>query len=450
MDCRQHLQRAGCLALSAVLGCAGCAFVPHNTPDPAAQSNAPAANSAVPPAVASANRAVSASAPPLPQVEFAAILAEVQQLGATDPAAQNALLEDMKRTDPTLWPQLLQTFRASIAYRRQTEERRLAAQQAAGPALAGAPPGPIRQAGYEDGELHPGAVLVQQLPGAADGTVAPLSPAAEFAASYPDTHLPEISLVKSVRAEIPAAPIASPAPADWHDQLQGAIRTLESKMTADSAARSNQASATDQATLRVLYLAAGWCDDAARPLEAVPATDREFWREELTGLATVLDDRKIADASRRAAEAEQHLQNATSTLSQSAPLAVRNPTFCTEVTSFGVIKPFTKYEFRPGQEVLLYAELENFASDPSDKGYHTAMHSSYQIFDSRGAKVAEQDYAVTEEYCRNARRDYFLRYFLYLPKQISSGNYTLLLTIEDTLGKKIGQTSVQFAIASAD
>ena len=55
--------------------------------------------------------------------ELAAIMAEVQQLGTLDPAAQNALLEDLKRTDPALWPQLVQTFRASIAYRRQMEER---------------------------------------------------------------------------------------------------------------------------------------------------------------------------------------------------------------------------------------------------------------------------------------------------------------------------------------
>src|SRR5262249_46812745 len=155
-------------------------------------------------------------------------------------------------------------------------------------------------------------------------------------------------------------------------------------------------------------------------------------------------------AGRRAVEAEAHLRSAERALAQTAPLAVRNPAFCTEVTSFGLIKPFAKYEFKPGQEVLLYTELENFASDPTDKGYHTAMHSSYQILDSRGAKVAEQDYAITEEYCRNPRRDYFLRYFFYLPKQIPGGNYTLQLAVEDVLGRKIGQTSVQFAIVGAD
>ena len=154
--------------------------------------------------------------------------------------------------------------------------------------------------------------------------------------------------------------------------------------------------------------------------------------------------------SARTAKARQHLQSAENTLAGSAPLAVRNPAFCTEVTSFGVTKPFANYQFKPGQELLLYTELENFTSELTDKGYHTAMHSSYQIFDSRGAKVTEQDYAITEESCRNPRRDYFLRYFVYLPKQIRSGNYTLQLTIEDTLGKKVGQTTVPFEIAAVN
>ena len=86
--------------------------------------------------------------------ELAAIMAEVQQLGALDPAAQNALLEDLKRTDPALWPQLVQTFRASIAYRRQMEERaRLA-----------------RGQNPQSGLAANGA---QALPGTSDGAVAP-------------------------------------------------------------------------------------------------------------------------------------------------------------------------------------------------------------------------------------------------------------------------------------
>jgi hypothetical protein len=452
MNCRNSTLRASLLGLA--LFCAGCALGPHpadNTSSHAAApvSSPPSAAAALAPYAAPTSPPINAAASSIPPVEYAAILSEIQQLGASDPAAQNALLEDMKRTDPTLWPQLVQTFRSSIAYHRQLEERRLAAIQPAGNSLAAAPPqSPIRQAAYSDGkELSPGAVLTQSLPGATDGAVAPLSPAAEFASTYPDTHLPEISLVKANRAEPIVAPVSPPAPIDWRDQLQATIRSLEAKLASDSQARNEPVPVTDQVALRMLYLSGGWRDDAVRPLDRAPDSDRAFWREELSGLSVLLDDRTIGDVSRRTAEARQHLQTAENALAMSSPLVVRNLAFCTEVTSFGVIKPFGSYEFKPGQELLLYAELENFASELTEKGYHTAMHSSYQIFDSRGAKVAEQDYAITEEYCRNPRRDYFLRYFVYLPKQIPSGNYTLQLAIEDVLGRKAGQTSLAFAVA---
>ncbi len=53
---------------------------------------------------------------------------------------------------------------------------------------------------------------------------------------------------------------------------------------------------------------------------------------------------------------------------------------------------------------------------------------------------------MTEEYCQNQRRDFFMRYHVWLPKRIYSGRYTLQLTIEDTLSQKIGQSSLEFTI----
>ena len=43
--------------------------------------------------------------------------------------------------------------------------------------------------------------------------------------------------------------------------------------------------------------------------------------------------------------------------------------------------------------------------------YHTALKASYQILDERGARVDEKEFALTEEYCQNPRRDFFIRYF---------------------------------------
>ncbi len=155
-------------------------------------------------------------------------------------------------------------------------------------------------------------------------------------------------------------------------------------------------------------------------------------------------------ANQRAAAARRprstSSREAATRLGEQATLSVKNLAFCTEVTSFGVYKPFAKEEFRAGQEVLVYAEVENFKSRRSEKGYHTALRSSYQILDEHGARVDAQEFDVTEEHCQNLRRDYFLRYHIWMPKRIYGGHYTLQLTIEDTLSQKIGQSSLEFTI----
>ena len=160
----------------------------------------------------------------------------------------------------------------------------------------------------------------------------------------------------------------------------------------------------------------------------------------------MLDVQRTGDVGRRAAEANLHLREASGRLAELAPLQVRNLNFCTEVISFGVFKKFEKNEFKPGQEVLLYAEIDNFVTESTSRGFHTAFKTRYQIHDSRGNRVDEIEFPLTEEYCQNARRDFFVRYLFNLPKQIFNGPYTLQLSIEDLTGRKIGQASIDFVV----
>ncbi len=413
-----------------------------------------------------------------PSPETAAVLAEVQELGQTDSAAQQALLDDLKKTDPSLWPQLVQVFRSSVAYRQQSAVRLAQTGNANGtqptaPQAALSTPGGgdspfMRQVGYET-TATPNAPALrdprsssQILPGSADGLIAPTTPTMDLAARYPDTQMPEAHLINvqdarpvderapgdSVMASGPAIQTAGQAaePAkfaiDWHDQLAATIRALESQTAADG----KRLSVDDQARLRLLYAAAGRREEAS----AVPSgtdSEQQFWNQELQGLFVVLEDAAATDPPRHTGEAAEHLRAAAAQLGQFAPLAVKHLAFCTEVNSFGVYKPFPLYEFKPGQEVLLYAEIENFTSAATDEGYHTALHSSYQILNARGDRVAELDFAITEESCRNQRNDFFVRYFLTIPKNLPPGDYTLQLTVEDTQGHKAGQANIPLSIA---
>mgnify|MGYP001097145665 CR=1 FL=1 len=176
---------------------------------------------------------------------------------------------------------------------------------------------------------------------------------------------------------------------------------------------------------------------------------QDFWSQELYGLATWLDAERVTDASRRAGEAKIHLGAASGRLGELAPLLVRNLTFITRVQSYGVYEPFDKNEFVPGQDVLLYAEVENFKSEETPRGFFTVLQGRYQIFDQGGRQVAEQDLSTTEEYCRNPRRDFFLGYFLRIPKGLSPGRYRLQLTVVDVKSQKVAQSSLDFTIKEA-
>lgn len=232
-------------------------------------------------------------------------------------------------------------------------------------------------------------------------------------------------------------------PDQWKTRLTELILSLELPTTQT---QSGPAEIDRQIRLRMLYLIAGRRDDALRPIAGLPADQQDFWTKELYGLATYLDAQRTPDAEKRATEAALHLQQAAGQLGQLASPVVRNLAFCKEVTSFGVFKRFASNEFKPGEEVLLYCEVENLKGQSTDQGYHTAIKSSYLILDARGQRIAEQDFPTSDDFCANPRRDFFIPYFIALPKRLTPGNYTLQLTIEDGATTKVGQSSIEFSV----
>jgi hypothetical protein len=421
----------------AVAACAGCSTTRQNAPDSFARSEQSTANS-------SATGAAATSA----------ALAEVQQLGFVDPRAQQALLEDMKKTDPSLWPQLVQVFRASMAYHQQSAARLAQASGESSP-MANNAPQFFRQVAYSD--ISPGSGpelnapgVPNSLPTGGGGAIFQQVAGSADPPTYPDTNLPPVRLAAAARmpSEMTLPPKEATAPAssvavqavDWNTQLTAAIRALEAQ------AERAQLNSADELRLRLLYLAAGRPEDAAKAMSASPDGGSEFWQEEMSALATLLDDQAIADRAQRSEEAGHQFHAAAASLTQNAPVRLHNPNLCTEVNSYGIYKTFPSLQFKPGQEVLLYAEVENFKSTASEQGFHTVLHGHYRILDKSGARVAEQGFATTEEYCRNQRKDFFVRYYTNIPKTLPPGDYTLQLTVEDSQANKAGQAELRFSV----
>ena len=387
----------------------GCASSPWSTKKPVfALRPRPA------PAVAAEASAPSEETPPETDPRtMQDVMTELRELGAVDPAAQNRLLSDLHQSDPSLWPLVVRQSRAATAYRRQALER------------TGT------------------AAVAERLPAVDDVAVTPPEASPE---TYP--YSPEVPVELPPPVDRPAeqvfhASYTAQVAGHWQQQLAGAIDALEAELPEYPTTAAERA---QHARLRMLYAAAGRREDAVRPVPATPPAAQQFLSKELEGLTAWLDVEQTPDAARRADAAKPALAQALSKLAEAAPLVIHNLAFCTEVRSYGCIKRFEKHEFYPHQEVLLYAEVENFASEPTPNGYHTSLGSTYRILDQQGHCVDEHTFAATEEHCDNVRRDFFIGYHLHLPKEIGPGRYTLRLSIEDLKNHKVAEASIAFDI----
>jgi len=467
-------------------------------------ANLAAANDTPPPmaerVAKSPARAASTSPPanaPASDAEVGQAIAELVAAGALDAAAEQQLQSDLAKTDPALRGQLVQLLRTSLTARTAAPtpaaaastqprtaigENPIAADGSLSPANAQAAAAarprakkPIPPPVEPEAAVEPEAVVAddsdkplaeaRDASGRANEKTSPVrqaaytetadSPASAQAAeqdNHPDAPPRTVAAPQVLPAVASSAAKRSaeqPLPAedslDWQEHLDAAIAKLSTTLgdkpeTHEDVGR--------HAMLRMLYLIDGKRDMALSPIAGAPPTQHDFWSKELYGLASYLDSERNPNLGRRAAEAANHLREASARLGEMATLSVRNLTFCTEVKSYGIYKKFEHYDFVASQEVLLYAEVENFKSTHGEQGYHTALKGSYEILDSKGARVVEQEFPITEEHCQNPRRDFFVRYFVTLPPHIYGGQYTLHLYIVDENSHKMDHATIEFSIKS--
>jgi hypothetical protein len=230
---------------------------------------------------------------------------------------------------------------------------------------------------------------------------------------------------------------------EWQAHLAAAIRSMESTATPGSNGENDIAL---QARLRMLYMLAGRREDAMRPLPSAPKATQDYWNSQINGLSTWMDSERTPDPARREAETKRILSGAAKQIGDTAPLAVRNLNFCTAVKYFGSFDAVKSVEFAPGQKVLLYAEVENFRTEQSPKGFHTAVKFSWQILDGRGNRMGDYAAVPCEDHSLTPKHEFFLTKLFFLPDTIASGHYTLQFTVEDTLGHKVGQSSTELTI----
>lgn len=199
---------------------------------------------------------------------------------------------------------------------------------------------------------------------------------------------------------------------------------------------------------RYLLVLAGDPDRAGEVLDGLDEREQKYLSSQLKGLWTMIDPQGHPSSGRRISEALPRFREATQQMAaETDTLDLKNLEFCTEIESFGQIKPFPGNRFKVNQEVILYCEIENFVSKKTDKGFETHLQGTYDVFDSEGQKVISQLLPADQQVSRRHLRDYFVAYLMSLPKQLTAGTYRMQLTVEDVNGKKYGQASIPLEIA---
>ncbi|MEX0715660.1 MAG: hypothetical protein WD066_03700 [Planctomycetaceae bacterium] len=247
-------------------------------------------------------------------------------------------------------------------------------------------------------------------------------------------------------------PIPDPRSADWDAELQRLIARAESRI-ATATLGGTDAERNEyirrHVHLRLLYLMSGQQGRAIVAIPGIEPADQEFWMQAIWALNDYFDQSRLPDKQDRAAQAVAQLRTAIRKLQEQASLDLRNVTFCHKISSFGNYERFDRDEFNPGQPVLLYAEVANFASETTGEGqYRTMLKSTIEIYKAgRDGDLVEQlTFPATEDLCRNHRQDYFHSYEFTIPARASLGPHVVKLTVEDQLSRKLATYSVNFTV----
>ena len=161
------------------------------------------------------------------------------------------------------------------------------------------------------------------------------------------------------------------------------------------------------------------------------------------GLLLAIDAEGKHTSSRRALLVLRELRAAVDRLANISTIDVRHLAYVSRSRVTVAIPSFHRILFRPGDEVVLYVEIDNFTAEKVQDKFETELPWTYDILDGEN-RVANVVLPIDKNRCENRRRDYFIAPKVFLPKDIRPGNYTLRLTVEDIKGGKSNEGSLEF------
>ena len=230
----------------------------------------------------------------------------------------------------------------------------------------------------------------------------------------------------------------------WDQPLQVAIARLE----AEAQAAGQPLTGNQQIRLELLRIIAGERVGEAEALTHDNQKLEEYWKHQLSAIDEMLARQDadsptkasaIANQQRSMTLASKHLERAQSELADIATLTIAKCVFASEVRGFG---QFTELPaiYEPGQQVLLYSELENYSLKQgkiSGKPQLIAeLQGQFSIIDEMNRVVYQYQYQPVQDFSERRRNDFYMFFPVTMP-DLPPGQYRLHLVVDDLIGNKV-------------
>ncbi len=134
---------------------------------------------------------------------------------------------------------------------------------------------------------------------------------------------------------------------------------------------------------------------------------------------------------------------------RTAPLTVRRACFASKVRGWGNLDAFEEPRFVPGQDVLVYVELDNLDGVEGPRGFSTRVAATLRLVDAAGDVVEEWSFPAVEDRADSPRTDYFVRYVVRIPADATAGDHRLEATITDAVSSKTVAADLPLEVVSA-
>jgi hypothetical protein len=235
--------------------------------------------------------------------------------------------------------------------------------------------------------------------------------------------------------------------------LKSLILELETELNEwprDAANRPTEISSwrRKQTDLRMLYAVASQPGSAVALIPDLPPAEQEFWQSIMLAVSYYRANEDTVPREQSKAEALEQLRIAVRRLQSETPLQVRRLAFCNAIHGFGSIDAFPTSTFRPGEPVLLYAELENFQSRHTTSGtYRTEFGATLEIRRAGTSEPLETiRLPVIADESISERTDYYQSYELTIPAHLRPGRYAVRLVVRDQLDLQSAEGTAEFDV----